>query len=96
MHGIQRVSTLFFPEPEVSPEKLLSESYEILPCEPLHDVKGHILNLFEEIPYHVTNKKEKLLQKTIDYVMGGMNCNRGVDYRWLIQLVALSRDKLHV
>ena len=48
----------FFTEPEASPEKLLLESYEILPCEPLCDVKGHILNLFEEIPYHVTNKKE--------------------------------------
>ena len=72
---------------------MLLELYEILPCEPLHDVKGHIQNLFEEIPYHT--KKEKLLQKTIDHVMGGKNCNRRVDYRvGLIQLVVLLRDKI--
>ena len=88
MHGIQRVPALLFTEPEVSPEKLLFESYEILPCEPLHDVKGHILN-------HVKNKKEKLLQKTIDYVMGGKKCKRGVDYRvGLIHLVTLLHDKI--
>ena len=93
MHGIQRLPALFFTEPEASPENMLLELYEILPCEPLHEVKGHIQNLFEEIPYHT--KKEKLFQKTIDHVMGGKNCNRGVDYRvGLIQLVVLLRDKI--
>ena len=93
MHGIQRLPALFFTEPEASPENMLLELYEILPCEPLHDVKGHIQNLFEEIPYRT--KKEKLLQNTIDHVMGGKNCNRGVDYRvGLIQLVVLLRDKI--
>ena len=89
MHGIQHLPALFFTEPEASPENMLLELYEILPCEPLHDVKGHIQNLFEEIPYYT--KKEKLLQKT----MGGKNCNRGVDYRvGLIQLVVLLLDKI--
>ena len=40
IHGIQRLPTLFFSEPETTTEELLLNSYEILPCEPLHDVKG--------------------------------------------------------
>ena len=34
------------------------KNYEIISCEPLHDVKGHIINLYEEIPYHAHNVKE--------------------------------------
>ena len=34
----------------------------------------------------------KYIQKTIDYVMGGKHCKRGVDYRvGLIQLVTVTR-----
>ena len=34
------------------------DNYEILACEPLHDIENHIKNLFEEIPHHMTEKKE--------------------------------------
>ena len=62
-------------------------SYEILPCEPLHDMKGHIINLYEEISYHAENREEKiLLQNTIGDVMGDKTCKR--------QLVVLLRNKI--
>ena len=71
-------------------------SHEILPCEPLHDVKGHIVNLYEELSYHAENREEKiLLQNTIGHVMGDKSCKSGVDYRVsLIQLVVLLRNKI--
>ena len=86
--------TLFFSEPETTTEL---NSYEILPCEPLHDVKGHLNNLYEEIVYHAKNKEEKiLLQNTIGHVMGDKSCIRGIDYRVsLIQLVVTLRNKIN-
>ena len=95
IHGIQRLQTLFFSEPETTTEEL--NSYEILPCEPLHDVKGHLNNLYEEIVYHAENKEEKiLLQNAIGHVMGDKSCKRGVDYRVsLIQLVVMLRNKIN-
>ena len=97
IHGIQRLPTLFFSEPETTTEELLLNAYEILPCEPLHDVKGHLNNLYEEIVYHAENKEEKiLLQNTIGHVMGDKSCKRGVDYRVsLIQLVVMLRNKVN-
>ena len=95
MHGIQRLPTLFFQNLNV-PQKRLCSTHEILPCEPLHDVKDHIVNLYEEISYHAENREEKiLLQNTIGHVMGDKSCKRGVDYRVsLIQLVVLLRNKI--
>ena len=53
LKGVQRVLTLLISHPT----KLLSgsclASYEILESEPLHDIKGHLFNLFEELPYLV-------------------------------------------
>ena len=84
-------------QPETTTEELLLNSYEILPCEPLHDVKGHLNNLYEKIVYHAENKEEKiLLQNTIGHVMGDNSCKRGVDYRVsLIQLVVMLRNKIN-
>ena len=45
--GIERTGTA---------EYLILNIYKILPCEPLHHVKGHMNNLYEEIPYHTHNK----------------------------------------
>ena len=63
MHGIQRLPT----EPECTTDKIMLNSYEILPREPLHDVKDHI-NLYKEISYHAENREEKILLQT-QYVM---------------------------
>ena len=61
MHGMQRLPALFFNEWQ---NRDMLNSYEILPCEPLHDIKGHITNIYEEIVYHATNEKERSLLKS--------------------------------
>ena len=95
IHGIQRLPILFFSESGTTTEEPLLNSYEILPCEPLHE--GHLNNLYEEIVYHAENKEEKiLLQNTIGHAMGDKSCKRGVDYRVsLIQLVVMLRNKIN-
>ena len=37
--------------PEQCPSQLNLQQYTILDCEPLHDIKGHFLNLFSELTY---------------------------------------------
>ena len=53
LKGVQRVPTLLIANPEMSLAQCHLASYEVLDCEPLHDIKGHLSNLFEELPYVV-------------------------------------------
>ena len=52
--GIQRFPALLQPFPEKKLQDIHLDQYEISPCEPLHDMKGHMANLFDEIPKHIT------------------------------------------
>ena len=79
MHGIQRVPSLLFNTPECDIDLRLGH-YEILPCEPLHDIENHIKNLFEEIPHHMGDDK-KAIQEFFIAVFNGKESKRGCDYR---------------
>ena len=48
MRGKQRVPVLLFNNPQARLSKLCLQEYEILPCEPLHDVGHHIENVFTD------------------------------------------------
>ena len=50
LKGVQRVPSLLLLQPNQPISQLNLQDYTILDCEPLHDVKGHILNIFEELP----------------------------------------------
>ena len=73
------------------------KSYEILRCEPLHDIKGHITNIYEEIVYHASNEKERsLLKNLIQQSLENKACKRGVDYRAsLIKAVIWLKNKIN-
>jgi len=47
---VQRVPSLLLFNPTQSLSALNLEQYFVVDCEPLHDLKGHFRNLFEEIP----------------------------------------------
>ena len=51
LKGAQRVPTLLTQKPSQSLADLNLNKYEVLDCEPLHDMKGHFLNLLPEIPF---------------------------------------------
>ena len=57
MHGIQMVPSILFNCPDGDLNLIGLENYEILACEPLHDIENHIKNVFEEIP-HMADKKK--------------------------------------
>ena len=78
MQGIQRVPSLFFNCPDWDLDFMGLDNYEILACEPLHDIENHIKNLFEEIPHHMTEKKK--VTDFIGAVFSGKDSKRGVAY----------------
>ena len=85
LHGIQRVPALLFENPQEDLKTLNLEHYEILVCEPMHDVSKHIENVLTELPSHVTNPEHKqLIQDTIDLTIGGKETKRAFDYRCAI------------
>ena len=51
LKGVQRVPSLLLLNPSQPVSHLNLQLYTILDSEPLHDLKGHILNLFSELPY---------------------------------------------
>ena len=59
--------------------------YEVLPTEPLHDVKEHISNI---IVAHLTSEEKKLYQDTLSLVSGTRDQLRGSDYREILIVLA--------
>ena len=92
MHGIQRFPSLMQVEPGMISE---IPNYEILPCEPLHDIKNHIDNLYNELPHHLPKNDKKVMQDVITASFDKKDCKRGVDYRKsLVKISIALRDNI--
>ena len=95
MNGIQRVPALMYNDAFKSLEEVNLQNYEILPCEPLHDITGHIKNLFAELPTHLPKEEKKLFNTTVHASFDGKDCKRGCDYRAsLIKLCSVLYQKV--
>ena len=66
LEGAQRVPTLLALNPTQSLASLNLETYEVLDCEPLHDMKGHLNNLLPEIPHLLPPPLKTECQQIID------------------------------
>ena len=78
--GIQKFPPLLRPCPKRKLVDVGLGKYEISPCEPLHDLKGHMANLFEELPKHVSGLTAVEIKK-IKSTLLGKDTLRCVDYR---------------
>ena len=78
--GITNVPALLQGVPEMTLTELCLDSYEVSPVEPIHDLKGHLSNIIEELRVTLTGEvKEK-----VDIIVGsvlGKEILRGSDYR---------------
>ena len=54
LRGISRVPALFYSTPLETLENRNLQFYDILPSESMHDIAGHISNIFEESPNHIS------------------------------------------
>ena len=57
---MQRVPTRLINNPSQSLSELNLESYIVLDSEPLHDLKGHLINLLTELPHILSGECKKL------------------------------------
>ena len=63
-------------------------NYEVLPSEPLHDIKEHIANVLTELPSHLEKEEKNAFQDIIECSLGGKEKLRGCDYRLAAVIVA--------
>lgn len=51
LQGVVRVPALLLPNPTRTLTSLNLQKYEVLASEPLHDLKGHLINIITELPF---------------------------------------------
>ena len=91
MHGIQRLPMLY--NQDVFP---LLDNYEVLGCEPLHDVTNHIDNLYMELPHHLNKSEKKMMEEIIFLSFERKDTKRGIDYRKsLLKLTIYLKGKIN-
>ena len=94
LKGVQRVPTLLLNTPQVQLKDVNLQRYCILDCEPLHDIKGHLMNLFTELPYAITDTNlRKEVSQLLDLVVPKEKPTGGNYRRAAIKLFALLKGK---
>ena len=82
LHGICRSPALMLKSPTKSSKELYIDDYEILGCEPLHDITNIMQHLIEELPYHIENLEARRdLEKFASNTIGEKNQIKGSDAR---------------
>ena len=94
LQDVQQVPTLLLDNPTQLLSDLNLQHYIILDCEPLHDLKGHLANLFRELPFVIDDQSLATeCKQMIDIHLSKANIT-GADYRLAaIHLLALLRGK---
>ena len=81
LQGIDRVPAMFYGNEEISAEEMGLAQYEISPSEPLHDIKGHIMNLWIAVPSLLSDTEKEKFQEALDGAYGSKCKVTGADYR---------------
>ena len=88
--GVQRVPALLWREQRGSLTDMNLGSYEVIPGEALHDIKGHIHNLLQELKFHLKQEERKLFEDAYQAAIGDKDALRGSDLRLGLILITLS------
>jgi hypothetical protein len=89
--GINSFPALTQPNPDASLQELNLEQYEISVVEPLHNFKGHMSNLFQELPTLLSGNAATKVDK-IKQSMLSRDTLRCVDYRKATILLSLALE----
>lgn len=79
LHEIARPSALYCLDPTKTTSNLNIDSYEVLACEPLHDLTNVIQNLIQEQPHHVGDNNKQEFLSFSDTTIGNKNQLKGSD-----------------
>ena len=61
LKGTQRVPVILIDKPLAEMKEINLEKYEVVSTEPMHDIGGHVSNIFEELPYHISKEDKGFL-----------------------------------
>ena len=87
MHGIQRLPALLYKSSEPFDMRNYNiPDYEILTCEPLHDICNHTKNLYDELP-HLPKKEKANLNDIIRTSFHSKEAKNSSDYRKSLLIV---------
>ncbi|CAC5403196.1 unnamed protein product [Mytilus coruscus] len=91
LHGICRPPALMLNDPSISASENHIAHYEIMHCEPLHDITNVVQNVLSELPHHVEDPETKMaLEKFTSKAIGDKNQLKGSDAR----CIAIKLEKL--
>jgi len=94
LSGIHHVPALLFQSSLDDTNDVGLGGYEVLPVEPLHTIAGHIKNLYEEIPCHVSKTEKSTFKEAAHVSFAGKEVKRAADYRKsLVDLTIFLKDK---
>ena len=79
LKGVQRVPALLAFEPRSDLSRFALNRFQIMPCEPLHDLKGHISHVLTELPHHLPKEVGQQIADIVNSAVG--DHNRGCDWR---------------
>lgn len=86
--GVQRAPSLLLRNPTQPLASLHLQDYEVLPCEPLHDIKGHIEHVLEELPDLLDDRLQAECKLLLAADLTGSDYRRAI-----IHVVALLRKQ---
>lgn len=96
LHGIQRPPALMTDDLSKSASTLGIPDYEVLGCEPLHDITNIVQNIITELPYHIESKDvQKEFENFYINTISEKNQIKGSDARlYAIKLSKFTANKL--
>ena len=93
--GVQRVPALLINNHTTPIADTNLHSYEVLPGESLHDAKGRIKNLLDELKFHLEDDVRKHHEDAYEAAIGDKDALRGSDLRLGLILMTVSlQDKI--
>ncbi len=67
--GAQRVPTILINSPSQSLSEINLDGYTVLDYEPLHDLKGHLINLLPEIPHILDSENKQIVTELLQILL---------------------------
>ena len=87
IQGRIRTPVLCFNNEHKSMERMKLKNYEVSPIELLHDVKGHVHNLWDVLSEVMSQDLKEKFQTILFKCYGSKGKVRGVDYKYICLLI---------
>ena len=96
LHGIQRPPALICPNPEKTANSINCSLYEVIACEPLHDITNIVEHIIVELPCHIKETDvQKQFEQFSESTVAEKNQLKGSDARLYAVKLAKFVQNLH-